>query len=227
MVGINDCPVIAATYSARTAELIYRHLLSKLAFDEDIEDSIEQIMRSTDLTIGTPDGASNPTSPGTPNGDNNVIATHETLAVPSTSQLDAPNSIQPLNATGTATNSISGNGPSLGTNTPTVGVTDTTPTVNATDTTPTVNPAEAFPSVLPHEPVAGSLGYAIRKAYTDLKGLEFQCYLEHIRQRIQRRNNPNQNTRFKDPNVEVLELRLDQYVAIAATELELKLADQT
>ena len=230
MVEIADGPVIAATYSARTTELVYRHLLSQLPFDEDIDEFIGKIMKCIPPQIGpgSPAPNPNPTPQGTPNLNQGLPAILLSPAVPmaagsSTSQNSAPSSTAPITAgANTAPGSTStGNGnTSTGANTPTEAASDPIIPLHNIPSAPANDP--------PAEDIPGSLAYEIRKEYTDLKNLEFTRYLEHIATRFEKRNDPDQkNIIYKDPDVVKHEYRLDHYVGIAEQELKSKLADQT
>lgn len=264
-VDMTDCPLIAATYAARATELIYRHLLGQLPFDEDIDKIIGVIMGLKPLKIGpagivvgsqTPGGsgpntsqasspsATPPASPGnspylwpstTPQGSPissrtipllhltppaATIPTHP--KTPLTVSLIGPSTPSPSPSVSSGSNtahSRPGTAQGNGTKSPTGSI--TTPLL----ITATPGPSNRTPSP---EEIPGTLAYEIRREYTELKNLEFERYLEHIRQRFERRGRPDErDTVFKDPDIATIEYRLDQYVGIVQKELKLKLADRT
>jgi hypothetical protein len=205
--GIANCPIIASTYSARTTELIYRHLLKQLESDDAINKSIKDIMSLPPLQIGPP---FTPPSPA-PKIDIDI----------SKDKFDPIASVIALNSTTGSTSTIAGSEITINANAETI-----QPAVK--EPVSKMEPPNAEPpSRRTSEQVLETLEKEIKRWYDSLKHTEFEQYLQHIRHRFETRNDQSQTTVAQDSQILKAQLYLDQWVGVADKELKLKLGDST
>jgi hypothetical protein len=205
---IPNC-IIGATFSARTSELIYRQLRKQLKSDEDINLMIKEIMGEKPFEMGNQHPSriamdvlrnASELSPDQPSTD---IALSELLP----------------NSTGRTSNVPSNSEASSNVPIPLSASNSTQPQsvqMTGTDSAPAdCNTDDEKP---------GTYIYEIRQQYVALKKLESRRYLQHIRDRFakDRKSTPG----FKDEDIALFELRLDELVGQVGQKLKQKLADR-
>ena len=246
----SDLATIASTYSARLLELIYRHIRQMMPKDDDINNTIDKIMKDPPPTLGAPSPhtATEPTNTNATSGarhsadrtSRHVGNGGSTLAVSSgvSSQYLSPpsfsgNSHNPQDHTSNnGTTTSESDRPSSPSSTD--GLVSTTP---STSSSPVIAPSE--PRNLATEIGTGdnaarsnqatishpaTLFDAVSQTYKKRKDIERRRYCQHIRYRYEQVDR-RLDTTFEDAELKGLDGELNSQVAWAETKLEEMLTD--
>jgi hypothetical protein len=238
----SDIPAVGATYTARTTELIYRHLRKLMESDDDINVSIEKIMADTHLSVGRRTGAMIPLdflSPSplqTPSGQaspgtisNTVCPTVSNSTTPIVSSAAPTTPTRPANCQNPRTppQSYLAPGP-FGSSPRPSSSGSSTPLIPRSGSPNTATPGQPNNSRPATPGVPATLFDQIKQWYDKRKTLEFQRYLQHMRYRFETRNQSYHNgCGFKDPEIVTVETWLDHFIGQAEARLAEKLANQT
>jgi hypothetical protein len=238
---------IGATESSRRIELIYRHLRQTFASDDDIDNTVDEIMREPPAPLE--EGQQARTAP---NGGIETTGGHRQSSSPTTSTPVRGNilEMQFLTTQTTAEITASNVGTAAGATMETTADPTTAANTRTNHDNPTPNsnptgnltrwwctnrdvkmgkwcrqsPAEVQTDELTAFRIEGSRAYKIKKAYDALKKMESEFYLRYIR-RCFTQNRP-WTIKYYDEKLETLELRLERLIKEAAEKLRENLADQ-
>ena len=236
----SDLPALGATYTARTTELIYRHLRKLMESDDDINVSIKKIMADTHLGVGPLNGAiplndlppsplqspSGQASPGTIS--NTVCPTVSNSTTPIVSSAASTTPTRPVNSQNLGTSPHSYLTPCpFGSSPRPSSSGSSTPLIQRSGSPNTVTPGPPNNSPPGTPGVPATLFDQIKKWYDKRKTLEFQRYLQHVRYRFETRNQSQHNScGFRDPEVVIAETWLDHFIGEAEAKLTEKLANR-